>query len=536
MRSALLLLLQLPRRGSRFRYARARCDRAASDWRRRSVSGTRASPELAALARIIQAPLPAPLADAPTLIDLPKGYPADRALALNRLNQYRVAAGLVPYVYDPTLSAMGQAHADYLLANAGANIAFGHFELPSNRYYTKAGDEAARTSGLVGADPDPLDALEGLMSGVFHRVQFLRPEETRVGMGSSYDAAKNGGGTLFVTREPEAGSAKPKRPSRFIVFPPDGFNDVLSTFNNEFPDPRPGHRPEDPPTGYPITISLGWDDVKAFENAEVTVTNGRGESVPAWVSFPGKPAVASPDMSIYSGDAASIAQGYRDNYGAVFILPKQPLERGAAYSVSATLQIAGKTETLSWAFRTRGARLWEVKPHAADPRLDLASAIRNASDGDTIRLAAGDYVITATLNLDKSVRIIGDPGHTVLRYAGKSDLAAIGVSSDVILQGMDLMGAAGLYVGRKGRLLLENCRFTYDIREASLATCERGSILVVERCDFTAYASPTLAYFLDNPSDAADAALYLGVGNAFAAPGKHSWNAGVEQALSRPID
>ncbi len=491
---------------------------------------------LAGLARILKAPLPAPLAEVPKLIDLPKGYPIDRALALNRLNQYRAAAGLAPYVYDPRLSVMGQAHADYLLANAGANIAFGHFEIASNRYYTKAGDEAARTSGLVGADPDPLDALEGLMSGVFHRVQFLRPEETRVGMGSSYDAAKIGGGTLFVTREPAAGSAKPKRPFRFIVFPPDGFNDALSTFNNEFPDPRPGHQPNDPPTGYPITISLVWDDVKAFENAAVTVTNERGDVVPAWVSFPGKPAVASPDMSIYSGDAASIVQGYRDNYDAVFVLPKQPLERGVAYAVRAELKIAGKTETLSWTFRTRGARLWEVRPNAVDPRQDLSSAILNASEGDTIKLAAGDYVIRSTLNLDKSIRIIGDPRHTTLRYAGKSGLAAIGVSADVILQGIDLLGDAGIYLGPKGRVLLEDCRFIFDVREASLATCERGSILAAERCDFTAYASPTLAYFLDTPPDAPEAALYLGVGNSFGSAGKHSYGAGVEQGLSRPMD
>ena len=497
-------------------------------------------PELAELSRMLRSPLPAPTTDARGLIELPKGYPANRALALNRINQYRAAAGLTPYVYDPALTAMGQAHADYLLANAGAKMRFGHFEIATNTYYSKGGDEAARTSGICPGGPDPLAALEGLMSGTFHRMQFLRPDETRVGLGYAYDLANRAGGTLFVTRKPEGRTAKPNHSPRFVPFPPDGFDDVLSTFGaGEFPDPRPGVRQGDPPTGYPITISLDWEDVKSFESAEVDVTNERGESVPVWLSYPGNPAVASPDMSIYSGDAASISRWYRDNFNAVFILPKEPLDLGALYTVRAALRISGKTETVSWAFRTRGARLWTVQPNPADARQDLDFALSNASKGDTIKLAAGEYLIRTELHFSKPIRIMGEPRHTILRYSGEKDIAALAFSAAVVLQGIDFSGDVGMYLGRSARLLMEDCHFTYSVQDVSLSACERGSILAVERCDFAAYASPVLSYFLDRPSDCAAAALYVGVGNIFGAPGsqgKHSYGSGLERELPHLLD
>ena len=497
-------------------------------------------PELAELSRMLRAPLPAPAADVRGLIELPKDYPVNRALALNRLNQYRAAAGLTLYVYDPALTAMGQAHAEYLLANAAAKMLVGHFEIASNKYYSKGGDEAARTSGICPGAADPLSALDGLMSMTFHRMQFLRPEETRVGLGFAYDPASGGGGVLFVTRKAEGGKAISIHLPRFIVFPPDGFDDALSTFGaGEFPDPRPGVRQGDPPTGYPITISLDWDDVKSFENAEVDVTNARGESVPVWLSYPGNPAVASPDMRIYSGDAASISQAYRDNFNAVFILPKEPLEQGSSYTVRAALRIAGKTEKLSWVFKTRGARLWTVQPNPADPRQDLDFAFKNASKGDTIKLAAGEYLLRTEINLSKPIRIIGEPRRTILRYSGNKDLAALAFSAAAVLQGIDFSGAVSMHLGRSACLLLEDCRFSYAVQEASLAGCERGSSLTVERCDFAAYASPVLAYFLDQPADAATASLYIGVGNIFGAPGwdgKHSYGSGLERELSHLLN
>ncbi len=498
--------------------------------------GAALPPELAELSRMLHASLPGPAVEPTGLIALPKGYPADRALALNRLNQYRVAAGLAPYVYDPQLSVMGQAHTDYLLATAGSNLPSGHFEVSTSKYYTKLGDEAAKTSGISSGYGDPLSNLEGLLAGALHRMQFLRPEESLVGLGFTKAGSAGGGGTVFVTRK--APGASPKIP-RFVVFPPNGFDDALTDFGDgEYPEPRPDHKPGDPPTGYPITISLGWDDTKAFQDARVSLKNSRGEELPAWVSFPGKPAVAAPDMKIYSGDAASISRGYRDNFDAVFILPKAPLERGATYSVDAALTIGGKTESLAWSFKTRGARLWTVLADSPDPRQGLEFALNNSAAGDVIELAAGEYELRSEVNLDKAISVIGVPRRTVLRYAGSKDLAAFGFGGDVVLQGIDFSGNVGMYMGQRARVLFEDCRFSYDVDQTSLATCERGSALAYEGCDFSSFASPTLAYFLDSPAQAAAATLFLGPGNKYvhtSYQAKHSYGQGGESSYAEKL-
>jgi len=500
------------------------------------------APELAGLALMLRAPLPAPLAGSSGLITLPTGYPTDRAAALERLNRYRLAAGLRPYRYDQALSDMGQAHADYILANAGTGNARGHFESTRARGYTRGGDEAARTSGIAFGERDPLAALEGLMAGTFHRLQFLRPEETRVGLGHSYGPPVAGsydsGGTLFVTRE-EDGVASPAAP-RFILFPPDGFDDALSTFaEGENPDPRPGIGPDSPDTGYPVTISLLPDDVRTFEGATVVVTDDTGADVPCWLSYPGRPAVDHPDLSIYAGDTAFMVQAYRDNFDAVFILPIAPLGKGRTYSVRAELRIGGTTEILSWSFATRGPTLWSVRPGSSDPRYDLETVLDGAADGDTIRLAAGEYSITEPIIIDKAVRLVGEPGRTVMRFAASGDTSSLAIESTVVMRDLDIKGDFSVYLSEGSALLFKGCRFTGADKLNPLSFMERGSRLVLEGCDFKSLASPYLAYFGDEPAGSPAPTLYLGVGNAFGAltyEGKRSYGSGVERILKRSLE
>ncbi len=497
------------------------------------------APELAGLALALRAPLPPAPAGTRGLIALPKGYPADRALALERLNRYRLAAGLRPYSYDPLLSEMGQAHADYILANADSG---GHFERPGARGYSKGGDEAAKTSGISYGIADPLAALETLMGGTFHRLQFLRPEETRVGLGHSFGPpatdSYDSGGTLFVTRE-ESGATQPASP-RFILFPPDGFDDTLATFaHGENPDPRPGIGPDSPDTGYPITIGLLREDVEKFEGAAVVVKDDRGAELPFWLSYPGRPAVAKPDLGIYAGDTAFIAEAYRNNFNTVFILPTAPLGRGRTYSVRAELRIGGRTEILTWSFATRGPTLWSVRPSSSDQRENLRSALESASDGDTILLAAGEYPIGEPIFIDKALRLVGEPGRTIIRGAMSEGSAALAIDGLVVMRDLDIRGAISIYVNEGSDLLLKGCRISHSDSQSPLSYLERGSRLVLESCDFRSLASPYLAYFRDKPAASAQPTLYLGAGNAFGPltyEGKRSYGPGSERVLRRPLE
>ena len=500
------------------------------------------APDLADLAAILRAPLPALLPVKRGLIGLPKGYPADRALALDRLNQYRIAAGLEPYTYDAVLSGMGQAHADYILANAGTGDEGSHFERPGSPKYTKSGDEAARTSGIAYGEADPLLALEGLMGGTYHRLQFLRPGETRVGLGHSFGPPLPGsydsGGTLFVTREGKVPSS-PMGP-RFVLFPPAGFDDTPTTFaDGEFPDPRPDLGTDSPDTGFPITISLKHEDVGSFESATVVVKDEAGSTLQTWLSYPGRPAVANPDLGIYADDKAPIAESYRNNFNAVFILPKVPLAKGSTYSVRAELKIGGRTELLAWSFKTRDPVLWTVKPGSSNPHERLEFAVEGASEGDTILLSAGEYPIGESLIIHKAIRIIGEPGRTVLSYHGTQDMAAMSIDSRAVLRGLDFKGDYSFYLQAGSALLLKDCRFSHDNPQAVVASVAPGAGLVFEDCDFRSYASPYLAYFEEAPASAVQPLIYLGTGNKFGSltyDGKRSYGPGTERNLRRSLE
>jgi uncharacterized protein YkwD len=343
-----------------------------------------------------------------------ESLPADAdpfvAVALRQLNAYRLEAGLAPYRYDAGLSKLAMAHVGYAKASSEAKLSWhGHFERPGQPGYSADGNAAATSSGIAYGNTDMMDALETLMSGPYHRMQFLRSGEVRVGAGFGAWEGSGNSIALFVTRGPE--EARPSGSAlepRFTVFPAPGAQSVGIKFDRETPDPRPGFQslPESErgPTGYPITISLSRADVQEFRSAQVIVMDQSGAPVDCWVTDPARPSTAkAPD--IYA-PGVSADNAFARNFNAVFIMPKALLERGSSYTVQARLVIGSKPLDFSWRFTTAHRVVWKVSAEPSAPWESLGYAVLHATIGDTIQLAPGVYQAPDTLVL-KGIRLAG---------------------------------------------------------------------------------------------------------------------------------
>lgn len=339
---------------------------------------------------------------------LDTNLPDSHQLALKRINQYRLKMGLPVWIYDSSLTKMAQAHADYVLINCKAGRKkFGHYEDPSYSNYTKEGDEAARTSGLSGG-PDPLYGLERLIEGVFHRVQFTKPSAMRVGIGFSYDSKNSCGSTLFVSRKLNEADTSVQEESEFIVFPPDGFEDTLTKFISEWPDPRP--QPSKEHSGYMASIQIPNRLKSNLISSTITMKNSKGNEIDLMVTDPKNPTYKNPPagmLEVYG--KASGNNHFSDNFGMVFIMPKEKLELNETYTIDAKLEFSETTKDISWMFKTRKNNTWKVQPEAKEfDKENLGFLRTHLYPNDTLSFSKGKFELDNILWFDESIHIRGE--------------------------------------------------------------------------------------------------------------------------------
>lgn len=433
-----------------------------------------------------------------------EGMPADIdpfiGLILRTMNRDRVQAGLPPYRYDNSLTAMAMAHVHYMLENCNT-APMAHYELKNLPGYTAAGDEAAATSGLAFGDNTPYGSLE-LLAGAYHRIQFLDPTETRIGYGFGSSSQQGCSVGLFVTRPPatNGSTATAARQTRFILFPGPDATDVPTAYmEGETPDPRP-NVPVDASgnevdTGYPITISLSYDDADAFRSAQVTLTDASGHDVPFWESDPTHPSQSTaPD--IY-GPGVDAAPAFQSNYDAVFIMPRQPLLRSTRYTVDARLQIGGNESHLHWSFSTTAATIWEVRPDASTPWETLSGALQIAMPGDIIQLAPGSYTSRDVL-YPGNLRIIGaGVGKTVinLRIDPASQYTPVEFFAPGVVENLTFNSPGAIfYTSNASTVLFNNVALTGGNGQDTVATIDQGSTVLLENVDTSSFRSDYLFY------------------------------------------
>lgn len=422
------------------------------------------------------------------------------ALVLRTMNTYRVQAGLPPYRYDPSLTTMAMAHVHYMLKNCN-RAPMAHYELKRLPGYSAAGNEAASTSGLSFGDKSPVGSLV-LLAGAYHRMQFLRAGETRIGYGFGISKSQGCSVGLFVTRPPTSRQARVSAGShkRIVVFPGRGATDLPTDYmQEETPDPRPsvpvGAAGISVRTGYPITISLSYRDAAAFRSADVHLEDAGGHEVPFWESDPTHPSLTTAPNIYAPGVKATSA--YRQNFDAVFVMPKKPLRRNMRYTVDARLQIGGNRTHLHWSFTTKPATTWQVRPNAGLPWETLSGALEMASPGDVIRLAPGTYTVTDILYAG-NLRIVGSGiGKTRinLRINSEEQFTPIELSGPSVLEGLTLNCPNDIFYATTGStVLLDNVALSGGNGHDVAVTIEDGSTVVLQNVDAAAFRTYYLVY------------------------------------------
>ncbi len=268
---------------------------------------------------------------------------------LARLNGYRAAVHIPPVSEDAALSIGDAAHARYLVENYGEAVARGahlgaemHTEQAGAPGYSAAGLEAASASDVAqwaghgAASFSAEQAIDGWIAIPFHRLPILSPRLKRAGYGQ-YCSEGRCAAALNVLTGAERMRPIPNLFKDPIQFPADGSTIALKTAGGEWPDPLsscPGYAL---PTGPPITLQLGsWYQPKmsAFsikrDGTEVAACGFDANSY------------ANPDFAVQQ-----TGRGVLRDYGAVVVIPREPLIAGSTYSVSITAD--GKPYT--WSFK-----------------------------------------------------------------------------------------------------------------------------------------------------------------------------------------
>ncbi len=262
---------------------------------------------------------------------------------LKRLNYFRALTGLAALKEDPNLTDGVKNHAVYLFKNYGADFIHGvglgadaHAEDSSKDWYTPEGAAAAPASNVTymverGATvPDPQGwAIDGWMTVPFHRLAILNPRLRRVAFGSECSDA------LCVavlnirsgTQAPTHAAIPLEHP---IEFPPDGSTipSAMRQLETEWPSPVSGCEGYSLPVGIPATLQMGTGvdaelESFSFERADGTALEACGFDADSY---------RNPVESERANVNAILRQA-----GAVVIVPREPLEAGASYTVTATV-------------------------------------------------------------------------------------------------------------------------------------------------------------------------------------------------------
>ena len=269
---------------------------------------------------------------------------------LTVLNSYRTSAHLPPVTDDPTFSDGDFQHSRYIAKNYGDQInrrvnlgAEMHHEDPSKPWFSKEGaiaglasdvDEMWDPSGSAKASW----AIDDWMQGPFHRISLLDPQLHRVGYGS-FCTEGVCIAALNVHGDSDHRLTRPVPLAAPITYPPDGGTISTNSFIAEWPDPLTSCPGYEAPAGFPITLQLGMLVEPGISRYALTTQGGASVE-----------ACAFDDSSYANLDSASQSIG-RDvlrNYGAIVIVPREPLRPGG-YAV----EITAGDERDRWSFTVK---------------------------------------------------------------------------------------------------------------------------------------------------------------------------------------
>jgi hypothetical protein len=253
--------------------------------------------------------------------DLPEGV----VTALERINAYRVAAGVPPAELHPALMASAAGHVSYFDQNMDAGIAgLGLHQQSEERPGFTGATMRDRARG-AGYSSGPVTenagfanlviAVDWAMSTVNHRLPLIHPSAVDLGLAESDSSGFN---VMAVgLRREVAGVNVPS------FYPADGMTRVPRQWDGgETPDSAPG---VPRPLGFPISVCFGLGSKVGWETLELI----------------------GPDDQPVEVDMREISW-----MSAAALIPHRPFERGARYLVRLIAQLDAGTLSAEAVFRT----------------------------------------------------------------------------------------------------------------------------------------------------------------------------------------
>jgi uncharacterized protein YkwD len=169
------------------------------------------------------------------------------------ITRIRAMAGLPPLDCSDTIGLAAAAHADY----ADRNGTFGHTQEPGRPGFTGATFcDRMRAKGFVGectaeimaqiVGAPSIDGRFGYLNSIYHRTSLLRIESSAYGYGAS--------GSVSVLNFGRPAGTPARSPQ--VVWPPNGAENVLTTFHASNEKPNPVAPLDD--VGSPVTLIAGY--------------------------------------------------------------------------------------------------------------------------------------------------------------------------------------------------------------------------------------------------------------------------------------
>ncbi len=255
---------------------------------------------------------------------------------LRYLNGFRAQAGLLGLMEEPAWSYGNELHARYMVKNDVLT----HSEDPNNPWYTPEGAAAGQSSNLVASTMTQttyLDAFDLWMAAPFHALGLLDPRLQRTGYGEYREAD---GGIEMAAGVDVLRGRLPSVPDYVqypILWPGDGTTVHLTSYVTELPDPLTSCPGYTAPAGLPLLVQVGNGTV----TPTVTASSFAQGNTPLEHCVFDETSYVNPDP-----DLQTLGRLILSTRDAVVLIPRQPLQPGATYTASLTVN--GRTYT--WSF------------------------------------------------------------------------------------------------------------------------------------------------------------------------------------------
>ncbi len=267
-----------------------------------------------------------------------------------RFNALRAQANLNPVAFDDNAAMNCWLHGRYTLVN---NV-LEHTEDLTLPFSSAEGRTCASTSNIAYQTGTPIAVqgsvpfVDGLFTAPFHTVGMMRGDQVSVGIGA-FARPSSQGNSVFDTGgciTSIGGTATPG------MFPGNGTTTDLSIFGiGEIPNPIAscnGFFNLPHPIGLPLVVTNGTYRDTTASNASVTE-----DGVPVTVCAYGSTQYTNtidPPLNYVTGpvSAQDVGRNILKGYGAVFIVPQNPLKPGKTYAVSVNVN----GQPVSWGFKT----------------------------------------------------------------------------------------------------------------------------------------------------------------------------------------